>query len=267
VQLDGSGNGMVDFQSVVDDAVPCALNTLTTIVDNVLGWETVNNPNAAIIGKTTKSDAALRIQRKKTLALQGTAISQAIISALNATTGVQSLQYRENVTNGTLTIDGVSLLAHSVWACVQGGLDADVAQALLINKSCGAAWNGATSVAAIDPASGQTYTVKFDRPTPVTIWVKATVKQISPVADVTTAVTSAIINWANGLVNGITGLSVGASVSPFEIAAAIVEQVSGIYVQKLEVSPDGAAWQTTEYPIAIDHIGTIISGHITVVLA
>lgn len=69
-------------------------------------------------------------------------ISEAITSALYAAEGVKSLSFRENTANTTATIDGISMVAKSVYVCVDGGTDAAVAAALLANKTCGAAWNG-----------------------------------------------------------------------------------------------------------------------------
>lgn len=266
VQLDNTGLGEGEFQSVASGPIPCAALALDTIVSAVIGWETVSNPDAAVLGTDTQSDAALRTLRKQTLAKQGVATPAAVFANVRLVEGVISLQFLENVANTTEIISGISLAPHSVWACVQGGTDQDVADALLASKSSGSAWNGATSVQAIDPASKQEYTVLFDRPTPIDIWVRATIVQTSPLADVQTAVTDAILNWANNLVVNVPGALVGQSVSPFEISAAVAEQVSGIYVRKMEVSNDGIAWQTTEYTIAINEVASISSGRITVVV-
>lgn len=267
VQLDGSGNGTAVFQSVENGPVPCGTNDLTTIVDNVLGWETVTNPTAGVLGKATQTDAQVRTLRKQTLAKQGTSISEAIMSAVRLVSGVTSLQFRENVTNGTLVIDGVSLVAHSVWLCVDGGVDEDIGLALLESKSAGANWNGAESVAVTDPSSGQSYTVNFARPTPVDIYFRITVREVTPVANQTTSVVDAVLAWAANEVNGIEGLLVGNSVSPFEVAAAISDQVEGLFITKVEVSNDGIAWQTTQYDIAIDEIGATGSDKIEVVVS
>ena len=267
VVLDGSGNATVDFQSVVSGAIPCAVNTLTNIVDAVLGWETVNNPNAATVGTETQSDAQYRIDRNNQIAIQGSGTANAVFSRVSAVTGVLSLQFRENIHNITETIDGVSLVANSVWVCVQGGTDADVGQALLAAKSSGSGWNGSTSVSVVEPNSGQVYTVSFDRPTPEALYVRATIRQIVPVVNVADAVKTAILTWAVNGVPGIPGCIVGNDISPIEISAAITAQIQGLFVQKIELSDDGATWQTIEYPIAINEVATIASTHISVIVS
>ena len=112
VVLDLSGAGTVDFQSSETGAVPCAIAALTILVDSVLGWETVSNPTAAVLGVAEQSDASLRLLRANTLALQGVSLVEAITSALYAVDGVLSLQFRENIDSSVQVIDGVSMVAH-----------------------------------------------------------------------------------------------------------------------------------------------------------
>ncbi|OWK36888.1 baseplate J/gp47 family protein [Fimbriiglobus ruber] len=175
-----SGTATVNFQSVATGPIPCAGSALTTIVSAVLGWETVtNNPSgtpasATTLGTVTQSDQAARALRQNTLAFQGVSLAEAITSALYNVQGVTSLTFQENVSASTQTINGISMVGHSIYACIEGGTDTAVAAALLENKSSGCAWNGGTSVSVVEPASGQSYTVLFDRPTQVGILVKVT---------------------------------------------------------------------------------------------
>lgn len=262
VTLDGSGNAIVDFQSLDAGPIPCTAASLTTIVTNVLGWETVNNPTDGVLGTTTQSDQGARALRSNTLAFQGVSLAEAITSALYATAGVKSLAFRENTASTTQTIDGISMVAHSVYACVDGGTDTDVAAALLENKSSGAAWNGGTSVDVVEPASGQTYIVKFDRPSVIGILVRATIKNGSS-ADVI----QAIVDYANGNISGEPGFVVGANVSSFELAGAINEEFPSIYVQKVEISIlSPIVYSTDEIAIALNEIAFTQASYVTVVI-
>lgn len=268
---DGAGLGvaLADFQAVVAGPVPAAANALQFIVEGgVLGWETVDNDlNAAILGTDAPSDEAIRALRANTLALQGISLPDAITSILYDTPGVRSLSFRENVTNGTLVIDGVTLVAHSIWACVQGGTDDDVALALLTGKSMGANWNGAVTVNVTDAATGQVYPVEFDRPDEVPVFIKVTIRPLTSLADAQASVKAAVLAYANGEVDNETGFTVGTDVSPFELAAAVNSQIPGVFVSKVEVSLDGVAWQTTELAIALDEVATTTSSSITVVVS
>lgn len=247
------------FQALESGAVPCAIGALTEIVDTVLGWTGVTNATAATLGTTEQSDLSLWSFRRKTLAAQGVATGEAISSALYLTDGVQSLVFRENVEPTTEVIDGITMKPHSIYVCVNGGTDADVASAILTNKSSGSPMNGSTSVN-VTASSGQVIPVLFDRPTQIPILVRVTVRLMGAAGDVSSQITQSILSWA------ASDLVVGGDISPFEIASAAA-QITGVYVVLSEVAlaSDGI-YQSTEIPIAIDEIGTLSEPSISVVV-
>src|SRR5690606_2523499 len=179
-------------------AVPAAVGALNPISSGVLGWETVNNPFAAEVGTDEESDVAARARRRRTLALQSVSLPEAIISGINAIPGVRSMSFRENTTNAPVTFEGVTLAPHSIYACVDGGKDEDIALMLLRKKSMGAGWNGSTTVNVTDPFSGQSYPVKFSRPAEVLIYMRVTVAAGAPFADAPSTVRNAILDYAEG---------------------------------------------------------------------
>lgn len=269
--LDGSGNATGLFQSVEFGPIAAGPGDLTQIVDSVLGWETITNPAAATLGQVEQSDVALRALRKNTLAIQGVSLPYAISSAVYDVEGVKSLTFRENVAATTQVIDGVTMVAYSIYVCVDGGTDEDVAQALLANKSLGAAWNNGessfpVSESVIDPVSGQTYTVEFDRPDEIAVLIRAYVKTNSVSIDAQTAVRDAIMAYVNGELEGESGFTVGTSVSAFELAGAINRAVPGIYVQLLQttLASNPSGWATTELPITLWEKATTNPSAITV---
>lgn len=271
VTLDGTGTAMVNFAAIEYGPIPCATDALNQVVSDVLGWETVDNTSAGATtpGATTQSDQQYRAYRNNTLAFQGVALPVAITSALYATTGVTSLTFQENVAATTETINGITMVPHSIYVCVAGGSDTAVAAALLENKSSGCAWNGSTSVNVTEPASGQLYEVKFDRPNQIDILVKI----ITPNGDAQ-AVTQAVLDYAAGLVqitdqngnNGILpGFVVGGDVSPFEIAGAVMAENPGIYIASVQIglAPAGGL-SSNPIPIAVDEQAATQVSYITV---
>ncbi len=355
------------FQAVNSGAVPCDSSTLTQIVSPVIGWETVTNPDAAfLLGAPTQSDQQAKIYRTNTLALQGTAEAQAIISAiLDVNQGAaKSVKFLENISPDTQTIDSVSMVGHSIYACVnpgdepQGvgtystvvgtingtngtaipagsqassngnvfqtlvdvtipisgtidttfqamstgailcppgtlivietpisgwdtvtnaaenvttGLVSTIAEAMVATKSAGAAYNNGSGVnisaQIIVPFSNQQMTVLFDTPNiiEINVAVKATIN--TPVQDPETTIKNAILNYANGLLPGIPGLTVGQNVSSFEIAGAITSQYPGIYVSSCLISynPDTPT-ASTELTINVFEIAVIEDGNIYITL-
>lgn len=261
------GSATVDFEAAETGPVPCAIGALTQIVSGVLGWETVTNSNAGSLGVLPPSDAQLRALRNATLALQGASLAEAMQSAMSVVPGVRiPIAFRENEQAVDRTIDGIFLVKNSVWACVDGGTDTDVATALLAAKSGGCNWNGTTIVGVIDPYSGQTFHVRLDRPTAIGVRVKATVRL--PDSSVTSdTVKQAILDYAAGLITNFTGFVVGGDVSPFEIAGGITVECPGVFVTKIEVglAPAGTL-QTTELAMALNQKASLAATDIQIVV-
>ncbi len=269
VTISPGGTATVNFASVTYGPIPCAGSALNVIVSNVLGWETVTNnasgspASATTLGTTTQSDQAARALRQNTLAFQAVSLPEAITSALHNVSGVTSLTFQENVAATTQTINGISMVSHSIYACVAGGSDLDVAAALLENKSSGCAWNGGTTVRVVEPASGQTYAVQFDRPTPIGILVRVTTTNGN-----VQNITQAILDYATGTINGLAGFVVGADVSPFEIAGAITSEYPGYYLSKVEISLESSvSYSTNAIPIAVNEIAATQVSYVTVVIS
>lgn len=265
VQLDNLGNGTGNFQSVDTGAIECGIGELDAIVDYVLGWETVTNPAEASLGVVTQSDASLRRQRKERLGLQGQSNMENVASAIRNLPGVLSVKPLENRANTTKLVEGISLAAHSVWFCVDGGSDDDIGLELLI-KTCGPLFEGSQSVVVTDPWSGTDYTVNFERPVEIDLWLQITVKQITPVTNPITSVKEAVQAWIDGDVAAVDRPQIAGNISPFEIAAAISAQIPGLYVVAVEISDDGATWQTTEWDIDTDEVARFADAHIDVIL-
>jgi len=259
------------FQSVETGPILAASGTLTTIVSNVLGWESVTNPADADQGQTTQSDVAARRYRRNTLAAQGSSLAIAMSAAVYQVEGVTSLSFRENIASTQEVIDGVTMEPHSIYMCVDGGLDLGVAEAMTSKKSGGCDYtNGASSTnisqAVTVEGSGQVIDVLFDRPDDVSIDVEITVEALgSTVADPVTAVKDAITQYASGELSDEPGLQVGTNVSPFEIAGSVVRQYPSLYVSICEIKKSsGPTFAPTEIDIDVWERASIAAGNITV---
>lgn len=264
VQLTVAGTGTVTFQAVEAGPVAAPAGDLNTIASGVLGWETVSNPTPAVLGKAEESDAAARRRRRATLALQTVALPEAIVSGVFDVDGVRSVLFRENVTDAPITIDDVELAPHSVYVAVQGGTDEDVAAELLRRKSLGAGWNGNTTVNVLEPISGQTYAVTFQRPEVVQIFAKITVRQGTEIADPAGLVRAAILAYAGGEVEGEEGFVIGGDVTPWELAGAVNIGAPGLFVLGVQIGLDAVTLSTNNIPINIDQVPEIFEGNIAV---
>ena len=251
VTLAANGQATVNFASVAFGPIPCAIGALTTPVTNVLGWETVNNTVAGVVGQTTQSDIGARALRSNTLAFQGVSLAESITSALYAIPGVQSLFFQENIQSTTQTIKGITMVPNSIYVCVNGGAQAEIASALLENKSSGAAWNGSTSVSVVEPTSGQVYTVLYDVPAPIEIAIQVTSANAS-LSDIQTG----IANYSAGNVANYQAWSVGVPISAFEIAGALLSQYPYMIIQQIQISyAESIEFGTGVLPIGVNEIG------------
>lgn len=81
----------------------------------------------------------------------------------------------ENSTANPVTTGGVTLPPHSLYVCVNGGLDTDVALAIMRKKTPGCASVGTSSVVVADPnaayAKHPQYTVQFTRAQATPVYV------------------------------------------------------------------------------------------------
>lgn len=263
----GAGGSVVGSMEAVDPGpVSAPAGSLTEIASTVLGWETVTNPSPAQIGSSRESDVSSRRRRRQTLGLQSVGPQEAIISRIYNLGGVTSLSFRENITGSPRVIDGVvTLVPHSIYVCVDGGENIDIASALLDSKAVGPDFNGGIEVSVIEPFSGQIYEVKFDRPTERTFRARVTVKSSN--LDIMTIIPDAIIQGANGELEGETGLAVNQNLSPFELAGYINQVEPRIFVNRVEISEDGVTWSSNDVVIKINEVARLPKSAIQVIVA
>ncbi|MCD1124801.1 hypothetical protein LPW36_01920 [Jinshanibacter sp. LJY008] len=269
-KIDNTGKVNVLFQSLEFGPVPCGTGSLTEIVtsDAILGWDGITNDSPAVIGTLSQSDLSVRNLRRRTLALQAVSMPEAIISRLYTVDGVRSLSFRENISNQTQTIDGIEMKPHSIFVCVYGGTDDDVARTLLNTKSGGCAYNGNTNVSVVEPISGQTYEVTFERPEIINLLIKVYIRKGSlNTTGITTQAQTAIMMYANGEIEGESGFAVGEDISPFEIAGGVNEVYPELFVSKVEIAKESdGVFSTNEIPIALDEVAAITISAITVII-
>ncbi|MEM0635674.1 MULTISPECIES: baseplate J/gp47 family protein [Providencia] len=259
---DGSVTG--DMRAIETGTVECGVGQLNKVASSVLGWETVHNPSNAVLGRNAESDLQSRRRRKQTLAKNTVSVGEAITSALYELEGVRSLAYRENYTDQPMIFDGITLVPHSIYVCVEGGDKEAIARSLLRTKTLGAAFNGREEVEVLETISGQIYPVKFDRAKEIVLFCRVTVKKAT--VDAQTIIPAAVESWANGDIDGEGGLVVGRDVSPFEISAGINAVEPRLFITRVELSADGKAWSSNNYEIKMNEVARLKRSAVQVVL-
>ncbi|WP_109395173.1 baseplate J/gp47 family protein [Proteus terrae] len=261
-----ANNGKIkgDMRAKEYGSIACGVGQLNKVASSVLGWEKVNNLTHAVVGRHAESDIKARRRRKQTLAKNTVSVAEAITSSLYELEGVNSLSFRENFNDKALVVDGISLLPHSIYVCVEGGDSHEIAKSLLRTKTIGAAFNGDIEINVIEPASGQEYPIKFSRPKEVPVFCRVSVKKSN--IDAQTIIPNALEKWVQGEIDGDNGLVVGREVSPFEISAAVNAVEPHLFVTKVELSIDGKNWNVALIPIKLNQIARLPKGAVQVVI-
>lgn len=273
--IGSDGSVVAQYSSVETGEIPCVAGTLTIILDAVNGLETANNPSTPVLGKDLESDMDYRNRIKNSLNINSIAILSAIKSNLDAVSGVVGSYCYDNYTNGVETVDGVKVPAHSILACVEGGSNIDVARVLYEKKTIGTGYIKAednqdydvVTQAVIDESYGTTYNVCFIRPVQSSIDVSVTVsRQGYSGSDIEQAVKNAVMQWYNGEIDGVDGIKIGKSVSPFEISAAISDVIPDIFISNVGVCAHGGTPESSTLTFGVVHKAVLEETNITVVV-
>lgn len=281
VTIPATGNNTVYFYAEIPGAIPAALNTITGINTPVDGWESVINDivSAIFTGSDVESDKVFRSRVEKSR-YSGISLLGSIASAINALDGIAGYALYENYTNENQTVlneDGtessVVLAPHSICLITNGGDDQELAATLLRTKSggCGYTAIAGNSVTINTPAivNGRTFyfPVTFNRPgridAELTIKVK---KNTYAGSDLAAAIRDAVISWATGNVEGVDGITIGKSVSPFEIGAGISSLIPEILISEILICASGGTPGYTPLTVDAGDIVQISVADITVII-
>lgn len=167
----GAGTQTLMFQATLLGPIQAAPNTITQIVTVQSGVSGVNNSGGPfLVGLTSESDAALRIRRQNSVELPSRGYLPGLYGALLAVTGVSNAEALENDTSAT---DARGIPPHSIWCIVEGGVDADIADAINRKRNGGCGMRGGVSVT-VSQVSGPPLAILFDRPIAENLYIKVT---------------------------------------------------------------------------------------------
>lgn len=171
VTIPASGQITVTATADEDGPIEAAAGTVSRIGTPTDGWISVSNPSVAVPGKDAQSDAELRILQTNSTAQPSQSIMQGIQGELLSLDGVTRLRMYENDTSET---DDNGIPSHSICAVVEGGDSNEIAEVLRRRKTAGTGTFGTTSIVLTDSAM-MPITIKFFRPTTVSVKVKVTI--------------------------------------------------------------------------------------------
>lgn len=169
--IPGGGSVTVTAMAVLDGAVRAAPSTINRIYTPTRGWQTVNNAAEATVGEPVETDSELRRRQTISTANPSNTVFVGTIGAVGNVTGVTAVRGYENDSDVT---DGNGQAPHSIQVIVQGGDSTAIADAIALHKTPGTNTQGTTAVDVTD-SRGMPLTIRFTRPTEVTIKVEIVV--------------------------------------------------------------------------------------------
>lgn len=174
-------------------AITADVNELTVIKTPLIGLDSVTNPSAALVGNEIETDEELRLKFRRSKFERATNTLDAMYSALNNLSGVESVAVYENDTDVT---DSNGLPPHSFMCVVLGGAADLIGDTIWTNKPAGITSHGDSSVVITD-IQGFPHTIRYQTPDPVTIYVEMEI-ETDPTfpADGVEQIKTAIIQYA-----------------------------------------------------------------------
>lgn len=193
VVIDVSGTLVATATCEEDGDITAGVGEVNIIATPTRGWQSVTNADPATPGVAVESDAALRRRQAASVALPAQTVLEAISAALGNVTGVSRYIVYENDTDAP---DADGIPAHSISAVVEGGLAADVAEAVG-RKPPGIQTYGTTSVT-ISDSRGVPRVIHFYNLTVVAVTMTVTLKAlagfVAPTGDKAAAAIAYYIN-------------------------------------------------------------------------
>jgi uncharacterized phage protein gp47/JayE len=170
----GSQPYTISMQALNDGPVACIAGTLT-VGTLPAGVTSMINTVDAEVGTYDETDAEYRVGLSERLASLGAGTVPAIKAALLALTSTPPINSVTVFENDTDVIDSNLLPPHSIRALVEGGADQDIWDTLGVKKGAGTYTDGTEVGTYTDPVDGQTFPMRFSRPTLINMYVDVVV--------------------------------------------------------------------------------------------
>jgi hypothetical protein len=243
----------LNCQAVNIGLVETTLLTITNIVTVTLGVISVTNSLANITtGINEETDVALKIRHAKSFFLGALSCADAVEAALlELPSVVDALVYENATVNTVLTVP-----AHSIWCIVDGGVAADIANAIFVKKAAGCGMKGSQSVT-VARTHSQSIAILYDVPITERLYVKfsTTAKNSGETFD-GTAIKAALVAALIYKLNQ-KALSV-------DVVAALAVIEPDIIPTVVQVSTDNANWYEIVTPTTMQYKFTLAVGDITI---
>lgn len=225
------GSHTLNFRAVELGAITALPNTINIMETVIKGVTSVNNSASNYItGNQGETSAQFRRRRNQAMSVPSQGFSESIESQMLNLSNVSQCKVYENKTNST---DSDSIPAHGIWTIVEGGSTSEIGRIIYNNLTPGTPMKGSQTVT-ITKQNGSTETVKYDLPTPATLYIKATIQSFDGTLDQT--------NIKNQLLEELD-YNIGEMAESANITALLKQIIADLgTVYDVEISLDGTIW-------------------------
>jgi uncharacterized phage protein gp47/JayE len=194
-----SGEITVNATCATLGAIQAGAGTIVKISTPTRGWQTINNPLAAVAGNPVETNAELRARQRVSTALPSLSVLDGLTGAIADLEDVTRYRSYENDTDAP---DADGLPEHSIAIVVEGGDVQEIGDTIARKKTPGTATYGTTSVDTYDKYD-LLNVINFFRPTNATITTKITLKALQGyTTGYEDLIAQAVTDFYNGLLIG-----------------------------------------------------------------
>lgn len=250
------GSHTLNFRAAELGAITALANTINVMETVLKGVTSVNNPAANYItGNQGETSAQFRQRRNRAMSVPSQGFLESLESQALNTSDITQCKAYDNRTNST---DANGIPAHGVWVIVEGGTSDEIGRIIYNNVPPGIPMKGTQSVT-ITKQNGNTETVYYDLPTPVTLYIRATIQAFDGSLD-TSYIKSQLISALNYNIG-----EMAESANLTTLLKEIIADTGTVY--NVEVSLDNSTWADYITPTGLDEFFNVTTSSITLTMA
>lgn len=231
--------------------------TANAFIDFPVTKELGVNIDLSSTGRDAENDTELRARRVKALATPGAGTLAAIRTGVLTVAGVSDASALENI---TLVTDSNGLPGKSFEIIVQGGVDQDIRDNILLKKPAGIMAFGTVPGTAVD-SEGNSFSISFSRPVTIDLVIDITLDIIPSVYpdDGDTQVINAMISQIDKLGVGDDVITLPVGCAPLDIAG-----VKNVTVFKIAEAPGPATSNPGVLPLEARELARLLTVNVTI---
>ena len=228
-------------------------NTITTLVSNINGVTSVNNPLNFDVGALAETDNQLRLRFFNTSAVFGKSTVDAIIKSVSLVNGVDNVSLINNVEDA---VSPEGLPPKSFEVIATGGDTQEIAKAIFDNSPAGIESHGTISSVVTD-SRGVLHEIRFTRPSNLYIFVNVDFEKYQEFEKFPL---DGISQIRNAIVNNAVTYRAGQDVVPSTLSQPIYTTVRGLGELRITCGYSNDPLATTpEQPLNFNRIPLSLS--------